>query len=660
MTTQSQTTPTQVQEIIPNSLLKSLSEKKVQGGEELDLIIKKFQENKEYDNIKQVIHIINSKLTTSPQPQQRKAGVWGLAIVSVALLKDCKEYLPEIIPKIVTCMNDLDSKVRFAALEAMYNVAKSSKTFCLTYFSEIFDSMFKLSSDGDVSIKNANNFLNRLIKDIVMSDEDFIIEKVIPLIRERVLTNDHWARQFILEWIVVLDSLPELFLVDYLPQFLSGIFYMLNDSHQEIVFQAQTTLQELLNELEERNTMIDHTPICKILLENAVSIDHLKREIALDWLHKIITISGEKLVEFDSRIITAIIPNLSHSSESIRNKATLCDKKFGKLLTSTKQEIQYQEIYNVVCSELEKNTYFPLRISCLNWLKLILKKKFDSLSDHLDDLLKLLLKTLSDVSEEVVFLDLEVLSIISSTEKNFTSFMNNLVNLFKTDQEIFLKSGFIVKKLCVMLDPEKIYREFAKILLLETRFEFCSSFVQTLNVILLTTQELSELRTLIKSSSSSKQGNDLFLCLYKSWVHNPVSTISLCLLAKAFKHSSDLIMNFGEIELTTSLLIQIDHLVQLIESPVFAELRLQLLEPKKHPDLLKTLYGLLMILPQSSSYKKLSKRLESVASLTLLQSMSEINQKNETTETKEFNQSSEVLLKHFIQIQSKHKSYLGQ
>lgn len=101
-------------------------------------------------------------------------------------------------------------------------------------------------------------------------------------------------------------------------------------------------------------------------------------------------------------------------------------------------------------------------------------------------------------------------------------------------------------------------------------------------------------------------------------------------------------------------------MVQLIESPVFAELRLQLLEPKKHPELLKTLYGLLMILPQSSSYKKLSKRLESVASLTLLQSMSENNQKSETKEVKEFNESSEGLLKHFIQIQSKHKSYLGQ
>lgn len=541
MTSQNSSTP--VYEVLPSSLLKNLSEKKVQGGEELDILIKKYQSNKEDDTIKQVIQTINSKLTTSPQPQLRKAGVWGLAIICVALLKESKEFLPEIIPKIVTGMNDLDSKVRFASCEAMYNVAKVTKNTCLTYFSEIFDSMYKLSSDGDVSIKNANNFLNRLIKDIVMSDEEFIVEKVIPLIKERVITNDYLARQFILGWIVVLDSLPELFLVDYLPLFLSGVFDMLSDSHQEIVSQAQTALLELLAELEDRNQTIDHPHICKVLLESLLSQDNLKREIGFEWLQKLISISGEKLVEFDHKIVSVIIPNLSHKSESIRTKATLCDKKFVKLLTNTKQEIEYQQIYNVVCAELENNTFVPSRIASLNWLKLILKKKFDILSEHLQDLLKLLLKTLSDVNEEVVFLDLEVLSIISSTEKNFTLFMNNLVQLFKTDQDIFLKSGFIVKKLCVMLDPEKIYREFAKILSQDNRYEFCSSFVQTLNVILLTTQELSELRSLIKSSSKSKQGNDLFLVLYKSWVHNPVSTISLCLLAKAFKHSSDLIMN---------------------------------------------------------------------------------------------------------------------
>ena len=81
------------------------------------------------------------------------------------------------------------------------------------------------------------------------------------------------------------------------------------------------------------------------------------------------------------------------------------------------------------------------------------------------------------------------------------------------------------------------------------------------------------------------------------------------------------------------LLVQIDKLVQLIESPVFTctffmysafwrisltglslDLRLQLLEPEKYPYLLKCLYGLLMLLPQSSAFVSLRNRLSAVNS----------------------------------------------
>ena len=45
--------------------------------------------------------------------------------------------------------------------------------------------------------------------------------------------------------------------------------------------------------------------------------------------------------------------------------------------------------------------------------------------------------------------------------------------------------------------------------------------------------------------------------------------------------------------------MQIDKLVQLLESPIFIQLRLQLLETHApyHANLMKSLYGLLMLLP---------------------------------------------------------------
>lgn len=49
------------------------------------------------------------------------------------------------------------------------------------------------------------------------------------------------------------------------------------------------------------------------------------------------------------------------------------------------------------------------------------------------------------------------------------------------------------------------------------------------------------------------------------------------------------------------------------------DLRLQLLEPDRYPYLYKCLYGVLMLLPQSSAFAALKNRLNSV-NISLLQS----------------------------------------
>ena len=99
------------------------------------------------------------------------------------------------------------------------------------------------------------------------------------------------------------------------------------------------------------------------------------------------------------------------------------------------------------------------------------------------------------------------------------------------------------------------------------------------------------------SNPHEENDSDLFIALFSSWCHNPVATFSLCLLSQAYNLSSKLILRFAEVDVTVGFLMQIDKLIQLIESPVFINLRLQLLEvtTKHHNDLLKSLYGLLMV-----------------------------------------------------------------
>lgn len=214
-----------------------------------------------------------------------------------------------------------------------------------------------------------------------------------------------------------------------------------------------------------------------------------------------------------------------------------------------------------------------------------------------------------------------MLARISLDELQFNRVLNALVQLFLEDRPLLETRGaMVIRKLCSLLDSSSIYMMLAKILNSKTDLEFTSLMVQTLNLILLTAPELSSLRKSLKNSfqvQASEQDRQTFSSLFFCWSHNPVATFSLCLLAQCYDLSSKLILKFAEVDVTVGFLMQIDKLIQLLESPIFIQLRLHLLETYSpgHADLLKSLYGLLMLLPQSQAYKTLSDRLTTVSSL---------------------------------------------
>jgi len=266
---------------------------------------------------------------------------------------------------------------------------------------------------------------------------------------------------------------------------------------------------------------------------------------------------------------------------------------------------------------------------------------------QIEELFSKLLETLSDPSDEVVLLDLEALAEISASpagpprnsppqsmsesaeqtsaphrqlNKYFHKFMHNVMQLFRTDRKLLDERGsFILRQLCLLLNAEDIYRALSEIIVQEEDFQFASLMVRYLNMILLTSSELFDLRNQLRELATPESCS-LFCCLYQSWCHNPVATVSLCLLTQNYQHACDLLMIFGHLEVNVEFLIQIDKLVQLIESPIFTYLRLQLLDTQHNYFLLKSLYGLLMLLPQSDAFTTLRNRLDCVPNGRVLSS----------------------------------------
>ncbi|KAI4503402.1 hypothetical protein M0802_001624 [Mischocyttarus mexicanus] len=70
------------------------------------------------------------------------------------------------------------------------------------------------------------------------------------------------------------------------------------------------------------------------------------------------------------------------------------------------------------------------------------------------------------------------------------------------------------------------------------------------------------------------------------------------------------------IKVTVEFLTEIDKLIQLIQSPIFTYLRLQLLSREDNIDIIYVLYGLLMILLQSEAYTTLQRRLSAIPPAT--------------------------------------------
>ena len=50
------------------------------------------------------------------------------------------------MPPILNCFTDQDSKIRYYACEALYNVAKVTREKILIFFNEVFDILCKVSN----------------------------------------------------------------------------------------------------------------------------------------------------------------------------------------------------------------------------------------------------------------------------------------------------------------------------------------------------------------------------------------------------------------------------------------------------------------------------------------------------------------------------------
>jgi vacuole morphology and inheritance protein 14 len=273
-------------------------------------------EKAKLDNqIRETITQLGEMFCRSPNANHRKGGLIGLAGAAIGLMEKTHEYLNVLLPPVLHCFQDPESRVRYYACESLFNIAKVSRNFVLAWFPKIFSGLCQLYSDVDVDVKNGAQLLDRLVKEIVTESTDFDVDAFIPLLQRKLKLKNPYIRQLLLGWISVFDSIPKINMLSHLPSFLEGLFSMLNDEVREIRLHSDQVLMVFLGEIKEAEIEAIEDllgPMVDILVSQCHrDIDPLKRHTAMTWLHDFIGFGRLRLKPLYAKLLHAVLGGIA-------------------------------------------------------------------------------------------------------------------------------------------------------------------------------------------------------------------------------------------------------------------------------------------------------------------------------------------------------------
>lgn len=370
-------------------------------------------------------------------------------------------------------------------------------------------------------------------------------------------------------------------------------------------------------------------PILTCLLDS----DSRVRYYACESLYNVTKVAKGNILHLFPDIFDNLSKLVADTDINVRSVVEVLDK----LLKDIVIEEEAQSLDSFI-PKLEEYIYTKnpfTRMFIMSWIR-VFDSKYDMVK-YLPQLLAGIFCCLCDSSEEIRAFTLDLLSEFLSklavdtttnsdnqNEASVTTFLQALCKTFRENEAIFDEQGtYVILNLCGIIKPEIIYTSFAQIVMDDkTNSKFARNLVQKLNRILLTTQPLSGLRSRLSSSEDDPEVTSFFHTLYDAWRLSPIAALTLCLLTNNYKNACEIVTSISQTDITVDTLTQIDWVVQLIESPVFAPLRMRLLNIGSNQYLLQALYGLLMILPQSEAYRRLGHRLDQVYKYTSSQAYS--------------------------------------
>eukprot|EP00658_Telonema_sp_P-2_P040043 TRINITY_DN2864_c0_g5_i4.p1 TRINITY_DN2864_c0_g5~~TRINITY_DN2864_c0_g5_i4.p1 ORF type:complete len:533 (-),score=191.77 TRINITY_DN2864_c0_g5_i4:37-1569(-) len=436
--------------------------------------------------------------------------------------------------------------------------------------------------------------------------------------------------------IKVLHDVPDIDILSHLPEFLTGVFEMLSDKCDVNHKLADDVLKDIEEDLkmelssggvEQRTFFLPKlmAPLSQQLRSHVT----FRRATALQWIADFIELSNETILFMVDQLLDAYLP--AHSEEqTILEWAQHIDGLLKAIIKKATDSLDYPAIVKVLVGQIQhadmaqaasfQVSPWVTKVAVIKWIDRLFLKDQDAMREQSHLFFDVVVSSIASEHDEVAWCALQFLITMAKLcSDEFQTVLRAVVEAFRKNEGMLQRHGNgFIRHLGKMLGTEAVYRAFAEIVVSMDDIGFNQSFIQVINDLLLTATEFRNLQEILRQGLDNAHCRELFSALYSSWCYNAVASVSLCLLTSAYSHSSELLQKFGSIPMNVERLVQLDRLVLLLESPAFTFLRLQLLEPHKNPDLIKSLYGIMMLLPQTDAYNKLKGRLECLNILCLL------------------------------------------
>ena len=213
--------------------------------------------------------------------------------------------------------------------------------------------------------------------------------------------------------------------------------------------------------------------------------------------------------------------------------------------------------------------------------------------------------------------------------------VQNLIEKLMKEHELMSNESYIIlliEHLTKNYSLPLIFESFADALKDIKNFSFASKMIHYLNLYLIVYPMATNFKKSLINNGTQKN-NELFLKMYNIWSINSISLLNFCIITEHFELAYNIILNLVKVQLENDYYIHLGELVQLLESELYDYIRIRLLEPSNNIYLIRTLYGILMLLPQGQAFNVLSNRMKNVPTLLVLENgFDNIKQENSNKE----------------------------